>query len=234
MSCTLGSMQNHGSLRLPCHTFLLLIVALALYAFGGPAPEVLVFDRQAIMHGELWRLFTGHWVHGDLEHLVWNLAAFVILGWMIETSICPSRLYIALLAGMCIVDICVWWFIPTLGLYCGLSGILNTLLFLVLIDGWLKSQNIVFPLVMVAAIAKIVFEMVTSSAIFTHTTWPSVPEAHLAGALAAVLVVYYRGILTRGIYVWQRLQHNGTSRTERPRHSSALNTTRINPSNELI
>ena len=234
MTCAHGRTQNHGSLGLPWHTFLLLTVVLALYVFGGPAPEALVFDRQAIMHGELWRLFTCHWVHGDLEHLVWNLAAFVILGWMIETSICPSRLYIALLAGMCVVDICVWWFIPTLDLYCGLSGILNTLLFLVLIDGWLKSRNIVFPLVMVAAIAKIAFEMVTSSAIFTHTIWPSVPDAHLAGALAAVLAVNYRGILTRGIYVWRQLRHKRTSRTDRSSHSSAQNTTRINPSNEFI
>jgi len=220
MTSTLGSVQNHGGLQLPWHTFLLLIIALALYVFGGPAPEALLFDRQAIVHGELWRLFTGHWVHGDLEHLVWNLAAFVILGWMVEKLISPSRLYIALLAGMCVVDICVWWFIQTLDLYCGLSGILNTLLFLVLIDGWLKSRNIVFPLVTVAAIAKIAFEMAMASAIFTHTIWPSVPEAHLAGALAAVLAVYYLGILTRGVYVWRRLQHKRTQRTDRSRHSS--------------
>jgi rhomboid family GlyGly-CTERM serine protease len=206
MTCFLGNAQCHGSLRLPWHTFLLLTVALALYAFGGPVPEALVFDRQAVVRGELWRLVTGHWVHGDLKHLAWNLAAFVILGWMVERSISPSRLYTALLAGMCGVDICVWWFIPTLDLYCGLSGTLNTLLFVVLIDGWLKSRNMVFPLLMLAAIAKIMFEMVISSAVFTHTTWPSVPQAHLAGALAAVLVVHCRAILSRGIYLRRLVQ----------------------------
>jgi len=191
----IGNAYRHGSLRLPWHTFMLLLIAFVLFLFAGPASEALVFDRQAIMQGELWRLLTGHWVHGDWEHLAWNLMAFGILGWMIETSLGHLKLYTALIAGICVVNAWLWLFIPTLDFYCGLSGILNTLLFVILIDGWLRSRKLIFPLVLVAALAKIAFELFQASAIFTHTTWPAIPEAHLAGALAAVVLMFYKDIV---------------------------------------
>ena len=191
----IGNAYRHGSLRLPWHTFVLSLIVFALCVFGGTAPEALVFERQAIMQGEIWRLMTGHWVHGDWEHLAWNLMAFGILGWMIETSLGHLKLYSALIAGMCVVNAGLWWFIPSLDFYCGLSGILNTLLFVMLIDGWRWSRNYIFPLVAIAATIKIGFEMIQSSAIFTNTSWPAVPEAHLAGALAAVILLFYKEIL---------------------------------------
>jgi len=191
----IGNVESHGSRRLPWHTFILLLIAFAMYVFGGPAAEGLVFDRQAIMQGELWRLMTGHWVHADWEHLAWNLMALGILGWMIETSLGHLKLYTALIAGICLVTAWVWWFIPSLNYYCGLSGILNTLLFVMLIDGWRWSRNYIFPLVAIAATAKIGFELFQSSAIFTHTSWPAIPEAHLAGALAAMLLMFYKDIV---------------------------------------
>ena len=190
---TIGSVESHGSRRLPWHTFLMLSITLALYVVGGPAAESLVFDRQAIMQGEFWRLLTGHWVHGDMEHLAWNLVAVGILGWIIEMSLGPIRLYRALIAGMCLVNAWLWLFIPSLDFYCGLSGILNTLLFVILIDGWRRSRKLIFPLVFVGATAKIALELFQASAIFTHTIWPAIPEAHLAGALAAVMISLYRG-----------------------------------------
>lgn len=195
----IGNAYRHGSLRLPWHTFILLLIAFGLFLFAGPASEALVFDRQAIMQGELWRLLTGHWVHGDWEHLAWNLMAFGILGWMIETSLGHLKLYSALIAGMCLVNAGLWWFIHSLDFYCGLSGILNTLLFVMLIDGWRWSRNYIFPLVAVGAMAKIAFEMIQSSAIFTNTSWPAVPEAHLAGALAAVILMFYKEILNSSL-----------------------------------
>lgn len=200
----IGNVESHGSHRLPWPTFMLLLIAFAVYVFGGPAPEALVFDRQAIMQGELWRLLTGHWVHGDWQHLAWNLMAFGILGWMTESSLGHLKLYTALIAGMCVVNAWVWWFIPSLDFYCGLSGILNTLLFVILIDGWLSSRKLIFPLVAFGATAKIGFELFHSSAIFTHTSWPAIPEAHLAGALAAVILMFYKDMLNIGFTLSQR------------------------------
>ena len=228
----IGNVESHGSLRLPWHTFILLLIAFAMYVFGGPAAEVLVFDRQAIMQGELWRLLTGHWVHADLEHLAWNLIAFGILGWMIETSLGHLKLYTALMAGMCIVNAWVWWFIPSLDFYCGLSGILNTLLFVILLDGWLKTRQVIFLLVAVAATSKIAFELFQASAIFTNTSWPAVPEAHLAGALAAVIVMLYQNILNNSLKLSQGNRSKGE--INNIGHSHTVKTTKLNTSNERI
>ncbi len=230
----IGNVESHGSLRLPWHTFILLLISFAMYMFGGPAAEGLVFDRQAIMQGELWRLLIGHWVHADLEHLAWNLIAFGILGWMIETSLGHLKLYTALIAGMCGVNAWVWWFIPGLDFYCGLSGILNTLLFVILIDGWRRSRNYIFPLVVIGATAKIGLELFQSSAIFTNTSWPAVPEAHLAGALAAVIVMFYKDILNIGFNLYQRFKNKRDAEISNPGHSPTLITTRINVSNDII
>ncbi len=229
----LGNVERHGSLRLPWHTFMLLLIALAVYMLNGPAPEGLVFDRQAIMHGELWRLLASHWVHVDTEHLAWNLLAIGILGWMIETSLGPGRLYHALIAGMCLVTAWVWWLIPDLDYYCGLSGILNTLLFVILIDGWLRARQVIFPLVAVGAIAKIAYELFQSSAIFTHTSWPAVPEAHLAGALAAVILMFYQNLVNRRLKVYQRFRSKRTEGIKNAGNSSGLSATRINASNDI-
>ena len=207
MSPIIGNEQSHGSLRLPWHTFALLLFSLVMFALGGPASEGFVFDRQSITQGELWRLVTGHWVHADTEHLAWNLVALGILGAMIELSLGHARLYAALLVGMCSVTAWVWLFTPGLDLYCGLSGILNTLLFVILIDGWLRSRILIFPLVLLLASAKIAIELVLASAIFTDTSWPAIPEAHLAGALAGVLVIAYQCLFNQNLYEGQRIRN---------------------------
>lgn len=198
-----GDIKRHGSHWLPWHTFFLLLIGLVLYVFAGPAPEALVYDRQAITHGELWRLFTAHWVHADREHLVWNLLALGILGWMLESSLGRFKLYAALLAGITFVSAWLWWFIPSLDYYCGLSGTLNTLLFVILLDGWRRSGSLIFLLVAMGASAKIGVELMRASAIFTNTSWPAVPEAHLAGALAAMLIIFYPKIMNTGFGLGQ-------------------------------
>ena len=180
--------RSHGSGKLPWHTLTLVMITIGLFAIGGPAQEGLVFDREAIGQGEIWRLLTGHWIHSDGEHLAWNLVGLGLLGWLIEMSLGHRRLYHALFAGMCLVNLAVWMFMPSLDYYCGLSGILNTLLFVLLIDGWLTTRRRIFALVFIAATAKIVFELMYATAIFTQTSWPAVPAAHLSGALAAVLL----------------------------------------------
>ena len=86
------------------HTLLLGMVAILAYLFFGAAPEVLVFDRDAITHGELWRLVTGHWVHSDLEHAIWDITALLLLGVLFKARL-QWRLPLALLVGTVGVDV---------------------------------------------------------------------------------------------------------------------------------
>lgn len=190
--------ERHGSRRLPWHTLVLLAIILGIYFLGGPAAAGLVIDRDAIAQGEVWRLASGHWTHADAQHLLWNLLAMGVLGMMFEHTLGPAKLYAALLTGMALVSAWVWWLIPELAYYCGLSGILNTLLVIALIDGWRRTGEYLFPLVLLAAAAKLVLELAAAEALITHTAWPAVPEAHLAGTLAGVLLISYQYIVKSG------------------------------------
>ena len=48
------------------------VTALAVYLLPGVG-EALVYDRSAILTGELWRLVTGHWVHFSASHLFYDV-----------------------------------------------------------------------------------------------------------------------------------------------------------------
>jgi rhomboid family GlyGly-CTERM serine protease len=158
----------------------------ALHGLAGPASELLVLDRQAIVDGELWRLITGHWVHSDGEHLAWNVAGLLVLGWLFEPLL-RTRLLAVLLAGTVGVDLAVWYALPDLERYCGLSGLLNTLLAAGLCLMWKTTRAPLVILTGAGAVVKIAVETLSATALFTHSTWPSVPPIHAIGFAAGIL-----------------------------------------------
>jgi rhomboid family GlyGly-CTERM serine protease len=70
--------------QVPVVTSLLLGGAVVAALFPGCAAG-LMYDRSAILSGEVWRLFTGHWVHFSLRHLAYDAVPLGMAGWMIET-----------------------------------------------------------------------------------------------------------------------------------------------------
>lgn len=94
----------------------------ALLAAVPQFHEALLFDRDAIASGQLWRLWTGHWIHFSNSHLLWNVAALVIVGTWLE-AVRPGRLlrYTALAAPLISIGLLV--FDPLLASYGGLSGL---------------------------------------------------------------------------------------------------------------
>ncbi len=173
---------------LPWLSFTLAGLMVALFATFGPAPEAWVYDRAAIAAGEWWRLFSGHWVHSDTGHLLWNLGALLLLGSIVESRSRPA-LIAGLAAGALGVDGLLWFALPELSHYCGLSGALNAVLLLALFAVWRGSSSAVPVLIGVLSLAKIVLELISRQALFTHTAWASVPEAHLAGWLVGLALV---------------------------------------------
>lgn len=142
------------------------------------------FDYDRVIAGEYWRLITGHWLHGDAEHLLWNVAGLVILASIIERRSC--RLLLASIAiGMLSVDMLLLSAASSVQYYIGLSGMLNTLMAVVLAIYWYETQSPIVILVALLCVGKIVVEMSSGHAIFTDTSWPSYAIAHLAGFLGA-------------------------------------------------
>jgi rhomboid family GlyGly-CTERM serine protease len=177
----------HGGLAPPWRTLLLTGLALALWLVAGPAPEAWVYDRTAIGGGEVWRLVTGHLVHSDAEHAFWDMAALALLGGLFEHRLGRS-LVVSLGAGIVTIDAWLWWSLPKLALYCGLSGVINSLLAAGLWQLWRDHRDPLVVLVAMAALAKIGFEIFSGQPLFTSTAWPSVPVVHGVGFATGLAV----------------------------------------------
>ncbi len=177
-----------AQVRMPWLTWLLAGLSAAVFAALGAAPEHGVYDRFAVAGGEVWRLLSGHWMHGDTGHLAWNLGALLILGGIVETH---SRLVLllGLLVGSLAVDGWLWFLVPGMRQYCGLSGVLNTLLVLALAILWRRGTRGSILGIGGASMLKILLEIAGGGALITQTAWVAVPAAHLAGWLAGAALV---------------------------------------------
>ena len=145
---TVSSTGCHGGFRPPWLSLFLAGIIVGGFVLFGAAPRTLLFDRAAIGGGEVWRLLTGHFVHVDASHLAWNFGAFALICTALESFLITSRRAIAAasLAGTLVIDMTLWWGVPELERYAGLSGILNTLFILLIYEIWRRIRQIWVPI----------------------------------------------------------------------------------------
>lgn len=62
-----------------------LVAGVLVIYFVPELGSLLIYDRAAIAEGQVWRLATGSFVHFSADHLVCNLIAIAISGWVIES-----------------------------------------------------------------------------------------------------------------------------------------------------
>ena len=95
------------------------------YLLGEFFTNSLVYQRQLITKGEIWRLLTGHILHTNGYHLLLNLAALFML-WALHGRFYSIQSYTALFLFCSITtSIGIYCFDPTLIQYVGLSGVLH-------------------------------------------------------------------------------------------------------------
>lgn len=114
------------------HSLIVLMVALlSIIAFtvehtlGPTLTDTLVYQRQLIAQGEVWRLVTGHLLHTNGFHLLLNLAALLML-WALHGRFYRIKNYCALfLCCALTTSIGIYFFNTSLIQYVGLSGVLH-------------------------------------------------------------------------------------------------------------
>ena len=176
----------------PWLTALGVAVAILMWLGWGPAPAALVYDRSAIAEGEWWRLITGHLVHSDGAHALWDISALAIIGSMMESQ-GRRRMLLAATTGMLTVNLCLWFGLPALSRYCGLSGVLHGLFVVALADLLRTSRHPLCLLVALGLGIKLLLETSSGQSLVVATAWPSVPLTHLAGAMGGVLTCVSHG-----------------------------------------
>jgi rhomboid family GlyGly-CTERM serine protease len=169
-------------------TSIIATLAVANY-FIQPLNGFLVYHRQAVLEGEIWRLFTGPLVHFSAGHLFFNLLIFSISGYLIERRryplFGPLCLAVALVEGMYLLV-----FSPAIAVFGGLSGIaVMALVYLCLCEmrGGNKPVVSCCFAILIATAMKVFLEMLWDRPVFVPTEcFILVPSAHVIGGLLAI------------------------------------------------
>jgi rhomboid family GlyGly-CTERM serine protease len=175
-------------IRLPWLTVGIATVAIVSQFLPGAAAW-LQYDRTAIAHGELWRHFTAHFVHFDVNHLGWDVAVLLIAGTACERY---SRTACATALGLSIATVTpmLWVCQPHFEYYRGLSGLDCSLIGLIA-GSLFQTRNPLATasgtLVLSVFSLKCGIEIMTAQTVFASgTSYVPVPLAHLSGMICGL------------------------------------------------
>jgi rhomboid family GlyGly-CTERM serine protease len=172
------------NMRTPICTVAVLLGGVIAYLCPSVA-SLFIYDRTAVMHGEVWRLATSHLVHFDGWHLAYDLIAFGIAGALVESR---GRRHLCAVFLITAVSICTFFLVarPEMTAYGGLSGVacaaLTYLALLGLDDAW--PWRTVYRLALVVVAVKLCVECTTGASLLPYPSpGMCVPvwEAHAIG-----------------------------------------------------
>ena len=180
--------------QFPIVTLLVVAAGIATYVIPGLASQM-VYDRAAILSGEVWRLLTGNWVHFSTRHLLYDLLALGIAGWIIERRgyphfglfcvLAPVGISAALLAAS-----------PEVQFYGGLSGVATGGIIYLALHG-IKEPGPwrwICLAALVLTAGKVLLESLTGRFIIGapgSLSFVPLPLSHVVGGLTAALLFWW-------------------------------------------
>jgi rhomboid family GlyGly-CTERM serine protease len=169
----------------------IIVVAAAVLATVWPAAgEAMIYDRGALLRGEVWRLWAGHVVHLGWAHLGWNLAVVIPAGlWLERIAPRPARWFLAIAPGVIAAGLLV--FLPDLARFAGLSALATGLVVLLALDRLRaggREPRWIWLTVLGLVGVKLLGETLTGGSLFASLSGGArvVPLAHLLGCVAAL------------------------------------------------
>ena len=185
-----------NSVTLPLTTISIAAVSSLLMLLPADWHHFIYFNWNAITQGDFWSLVSGHFIHADVSHWFWNCLAALIVGAFIEFR--SRRLLLASLgAGLLSVNMLLVSPFSDVSVYCGLSGVLNSLLIVALWLFWRETQSRWVIITGILCTGKILIEILAQQSLLTQITWPPYAPAHLAGAIGGAVTVWCVGRKTR-------------------------------------
>ena len=179
-------------IKSPLPILTLSIVIGTIITYLSPAlTSILVYDRTAISNGEFWRLLSGHMVHFNVSHLVYNLTAFILTAWILEAK--AGRVHFSLVCTFITLAISVFLLNlkPKMIEYGGLSGLVCGLfVYLGLIEmGTRGPWRMLWLVALLIIPLKIVVESHTGKSVLPYPeslSFVPVWEGHAIGSLSAL------------------------------------------------
>jgi len=173
-----------------------LLVSIAIAVFGDAAREALKYDRQAIGHGEFWRLVSAHFTHLGYSHLLLNLAGLILVWLLVGRYYTAMQWLFVLAVSIAAVSGGFWFFDRNMLWYVGLSGVLHGLLLAGAIRG-LRILPAESAVICIIVAGKLVYEQVAGPLPGSESVSGGsvVVNAHLFGGL---------GGIAAGAMLWRR------------------------------
>ncbi|MCK8515661.1 rhombosortase [Methylonatrum kenyense] len=164
--------------------------ALAVTALPGAVTDALIYQREAILDGELWRTLTAHWVHLDTTHLLINMAGLAAVVLVLGRFLSPVRLLLATALGGIAVSLGLFLLAPQLDWYVGLSGVVSGIWAAAALHGSLRRDWLGFAAIALLA-AKLAWEQVQGAPVSLTEEMSDavIVDAHLYGMLGGLLAV---------------------------------------------
>ena len=159
--------------------------------FGSDVTLWLRYDRNAILSGEVWRIFTGHLAHMSWTHLMMNILGLALVWGLFDRHLPAKRWIHAIFFSafgtsllLLVVDSHLRW-------YVGLSGVLHGM-FIVGCLYDMKTGRWDSKLLLVLIIAKLLWEQLVGPLPGSETAAGGsvVVDAHLFGAFMG-LITYF-------------------------------------------
>lgn len=147
---------------------------------GAAARKALSYQREALSHGEAWRVLSAHFVHLDLLHAVLNAMGAVLMWALFARDYAPLR-WLLIYVGSCLAVSAGLWFVSTdVPWYVGASGALHGVMAAGTLahlrrgefDGWILA---------VCLTAKLAYEQFVGALPFGPAD--TITDAHLYGAI---------------------------------------------------
>jgi rhomboid family GlyGly-CTERM serine protease len=174
----------------------LLIVGISIIAYGFPRlSDLLVYDRQAILSGELWRLLTAPFVHFSPSHIFWDVLVFGAAGFAIEAAGYRGFWLICTFATI-IPSLVFLLTSPELEFYGGLSGLaIGAVAYFCLCNVLKRKKNrVIWVFILVGMGAKISVETAMGFPLFVQTgsiAFRLLPSVHIIGYLGAFAAIIW-------------------------------------------
>jgi rhomboid family GlyGly-CTERM serine protease len=135
--------------------------------------------------------------HYSFDHFFWDLSAFGLLGLACERR-SRARFLVCVTISAVAIALAVWFVLPGMTAYRGLSGVDSALFALLCVELWTEGVRSRRPTLVAGAAAcltaflfKISFELLTGHNLFVETLESGtvgVPLAHVVGATVGFLV----------------------------------------------
>jgi rhomboid family GlyGly-CTERM serine protease len=162
-------------------------ICLLLACAGEPVADGLAWEHTEILHGELWRLWSGHLVHFSFSHAGADALVLVAMGVVTEPLTGSRRFALVLGGGAVLISLGLLALAPGLVEYRGASGLAVLAAVLGGVLAWQRYPES-RPMLACAALAlasKTLWEAFAHTAAFTDlpagvtVAW----QAHLLGAV---------------------------------------------------